>query len=93
MLKQDTNKIQLFQTSSPYIFRVGLVLDMQSRFIGKLDKAGLQAMVETKHILIETDGVRFRIVEVEDPRHGIPTVRQVTRSDGTRWIDAAGKGN
>ena len=45
--------------------------------------------IELRHILIETDGDWFRIVEVEldamdlnDP----PTVRQTRRSNGTRWI-------
>jgi beta-lactamase superfamily II metal-dependent hydrolase len=46
-----------------------------------------QAMTETTHILIETDGNWFRVAELDDPRK-IPTVKQVQRSNGTRWIKA-----
>ena len=48
-----------------------------------------ERMHERSHILIETDGVRFRIVEVDaeegDPISP-PTVQQTRRSNGTRWI-------
>lgn len=51
----------------------------------------LHDLYEPQHILIETDGHVFRIVEVPldwpDPNTP-PTVAQTTRSDGTRWIRA-----
>lgn len=49
-----------------------------------------EAMYEYSHILIETDGVWFRIVELPldgDPTRP-PTVRQTRRGNGTRWIRA-----
>ncbi len=49
----------------------------------------LQALYETKHILIETDGEWFRIVEVPldwPDLNAPPTIRQTARSDGTRWV-------
>ncbi|MCK4790111.1 MAG: hypothetical protein KAV87_40610, partial [Desulfobacteraceae bacterium] len=50
-----------------------------------------EQMYETSHILIETDGEWFRIVEV-DVEDGDPTapstVQQTRRSHGTRWIRA-----
>ena len=39
-MNQYTERIELFPTKSPYIFTVGLKLDHQTRFIGKLDTAG-----------------------------------------------------
>ena len=55
-------------------------------------EAKRQAMIERCHLLIETDGKWFRLVEVPadagnplDP----PTVAQTRRSNGTRWIRAA----
>jgi beta-lactamase superfamily II metal-dependent hydrolase len=57
----------------------------------KLDTAAKHnAMVEEKHILIETDGKWFRVVEV-DATSGpgsTPTVQETRRSNGTRWIKA-----
>lgn len=53
----------------------------------RLNTRERNAMIEKKHILIETDGQWFRIVECEDPRH-IPAIENVRRSDGTRWIKA-----
>jgi len=50
-----------------------------------------EQMHERRHILIETDGVRFRIVEVDTEDGDLispPTVRQTRRSHGTRWIRA-----
>jgi beta-lactamase superfamily II metal-dependent hydrolase len=57
-----------------------------------LDAKKHAAMQEIKHILIETDGIMFRIVEIEvdnpDPNNP-PSVKKVKRSDGTRWIKAS----
>ncbi|MHC4475383.1 MAG: ComEC/Rec2 family competence protein [Planctomycetota bacterium] len=50
-----------------------------------------KAMYEFSHILIETDGKLFRIVEVdiEDSDPTAPaTVQEIRRSHGTRWIRA-----
>jgi beta-lactamase superfamily II metal-dependent hydrolase len=48
-------------------------------------------MIERSHILIETDGRWFRVVEIPvdggDPRHP-PDVRDTRRGNGTRWIRA-----
>ena len=55
------------------------------------DKNKLAAMVETKHILIETDGIMFRIVEVDLNHNDLnvpPSMLHTRRGDGTRWIDA-----
>ena len=43
------------------------------------------AMIEPRHILIQTDGHWFRVVEVEDP-NDIPAMQSVRRGNGTRWI-------
>lgn len=50
-----------------------------------------EQMHERKHILIETDGEWFRIVEVDVREVDLttpPTVQQTHRSHGTRWIRA-----
>lgn len=51
----------------------------------------LKAMQETTHVLIETDGRWFRIVEVPvegGDLHHPPGIRETRRADGTRWIQA-----
>lgn len=48
-------------------------------------------MLEPKHILIETDGDWFRLVEVDINASNLntpPTVQQTRRGNGTRWIKA-----
>lgn len=50
-------------------------------------------MVEKRHLLIETDGRFFRLVEVKDiDLLSPPTVRKTERGDGTRWISASEEG-
>ena len=39
-MEQFTKNIQLVATKFPYVFTVALKLDHQTRYIGKLDKAG-----------------------------------------------------
>jgi hypothetical protein len=54
-------------------------------------QAELDDLVETKHVLIETNGQWFRIVEVPRDFPTLdqpPTVSATRRSDGTRWISA-----
>ena len=53
-------------------------------------KALQENMQEESHILIETDGRRFRIVEIPvgEEAMPIPPVSDVQRGNGTRWIDA-----
>jgi hypothetical protein len=50
-----------------------------------------KAMLELKHVLIETDGKMFRVVEVDvegfDPDQ-VPELKKVKRSNGSRWINA-----
>src|SRR5262249_49413151 len=53
----------------------------------KLNAKAQAAMAEKTHVLVETDGRWFRVVETNDPRK-IPSVLQVRRGNGTRWIDA-----
>ncbi len=51
--------------------------------------AARDAMVERKHVLVETDGTCFRVVEIQDIDHADwtpPDVRQTLDGDGTRWI-------
>ena len=52
--------------------------------------AKLKKAVEPKHVLIETDGHWFRVVEI--PLDGslvdIMSVNELGRSNGTRWIKA-----
>jgi hypothetical protein len=57
------------------------------------DPAAKDALVELRHVLIETDGEWFRLVEVPDDADPltIPGVEETRRSDGTRWIRAAGE--
>ncbi len=55
---------------------------------GHLDAATQEALIEGSHVLIETDGTWFRVVETDDPR-SVPGVDDVARGDGTRWIRAA----
>jgi beta-lactamase superfamily II metal-dependent hydrolase len=48
-------------------------------------------MLEKKHILIETDGKWFRLVEIDSSVNDlskIPTVEQTSRGNGTYWIKA-----
>lgn len=45
------------------------------------------SLIETRHVLIETDGCWFRLVEVEDPI-AIPDIKTTRRGNGTRWISA-----
>jgi hypothetical protein len=51
------------------------------------DEQARNSLIETAHVLIETDGQWFRIVEIQDPTT-IPNVRQTRRGNGTRWIRA-----
>ena len=45
---------------------------------------------ERSHILIETDGVWFRVVEIEPGKESgpIPIVQDVRAGDGTQWVKA-----
>jgi beta-lactamase superfamily II metal-dependent hydrolase len=52
------------------------------------DESDRIPFVETNHVLIQTDGHWFRIVEVKSPAIAIPDVTDVDRGDGTRWIRA-----
>lgn len=61
----------------------------------KKDAEKKQDMLEGSHILIETDGKWFRLVEIHDKDPPalpkpivVPPVDKVRRSDGTRWISA-----
>lgn len=54
-------------------------------------KSERQKMHEISHILVETDGRWFRIVEIDADDGDINsprTVKQTTRGDGTQWISA-----
>ncbi len=56
------------------------------------DAGKFSEMLERTHILIETDGLMFRVVEVDARSNDLnnpPPVRKVKRSNGTRWIEAA----
>jgi len=44
-------------------------------------------LVEETHVLVETDGEWFRIVEVTDPT-SVQSTQQTRRGNGTRWIKA-----
>ena len=53
------------------------------------DAAAREAMVERKHVLVETDGICFRVVEIRDIDGADwtpPDVRQIADGNGTRWI-------
>lgn len=53
------------------------------------DETKLNDLLEQKHILIETDGKWFRLVEVDLDSIDLnkpPTVQQTRRGNGTRWI-------
>jgi beta-lactamase superfamily II metal-dependent hydrolase len=49
-----------------------------------------QALIERTHILIETDGEWFRLVELPADSNDLepPSVTETARSNGTRWISA-----
>lgn len=52
----------------------------------------LEDLEERRHILLETDGTWFRVVEVELTDEDVqdpPGVRSVRRGNGTRWIKAS----
>ena len=53
-------------------------------------EAELEPFIERKHVLVETNGTWFRVVEVpvDGDKRRIPTVTSTVRSDGTRWIRA-----
>ena len=57
-----------------------------------VSEAKRQSMIEKAHILIETDGKWFRLVEIPvdsgSPLHP-PTVTQTRRGNGTQWIKAS----
>lgn len=52
----------------------------------------IEELEEFTHILIETDGKFFRLVELPDDEPSLisapPTVQQTRRSNGTRWVKA-----
>jgi beta-lactamase superfamily II metal-dependent hydrolase len=50
----------------------------------------LERLVEDSHVLVETDGTWFRVVEVARKARTPepPTVARTARGDGTRWIRA-----
>lgn len=50
-------------------------------------------LVERSHILIETDGTWFRIVELDSDLEELtpPAVKEIRRTNGTRWIHAENK--
>jgi hypothetical protein len=48
MEKQYKQRIKLFPTKSAYVFTVGLRLDHETRFIGKLDKGGEGTFISNK---------------------------------------------
>jgi hypothetical protein len=48
----------------------------------------LNAFIEDTHVLIETDGTRFRVVEVERDSVTPDPVTAVAAGDGTLWISA-----
>nr|AQQ74478.1 hypothetical protein [uncultured bacterium] len=55
----------------------------------RLRKSQLAGFIEDTHVLIETDGTRFRVVEVErDSPLDIDAVTEVDPGDGTLWISA-----
>jgi hypothetical protein len=46
-------------------------------------------MIERKHVVVETDGFCFRVVEiatVAPSPSALPSVRDTEPGDGTRWI-------
>jgi len=49
------------------------------------------SLIEKSHILIETDGTWFRLVEIPIEKTPLPppTVTQTRRGNGTRWIKAS----
>lgn len=62
----------------------------ERRFTYAAPEQTLRRMIERSHVLIETDGTWFRVVEVPvDANNLTPrSVTQVGRSHGTRWICA-----
>ena len=64
------------------------------RWDGITTEAARQSMIERTHVLDETDGQWFRLVELPldygEPNQP-PTVRQTRRGNGTRWIRAEGQ--
>jgi beta-lactamase superfamily II metal-dependent hydrolase len=54
---------------------------------GDLTAAQKEALREETHVLIETDGAWFRVVETRNPNQ-VLAVPDVKRGNGTRWIKA-----
>lgn len=57
------------------------------RYTDLTNKQVRDSLIETRHVLIETDGCWFRVVEVENPT-AIPDIKSTKRGNGTRWIRA-----
>lgn len=73
--------------------RVYLTFAHEKKFLWTqiINEAARQAMIERRHILIETDGTWFRVVEVETDNGSsmvVPAVTATRRGNGTRWIRA-----
>lgn len=67
-MQQDTKNIELCPTKFPYVFNVSLKLDHQTRYIGKLDKAGdgtFTAKRAEKHLHLKTNslGVNLELLQ------------------------------
>jgi beta-lactamase superfamily II metal-dependent hydrolase len=75
----------------PHRFYSTYIHEKRFRWHDMSNTTAREAMIEMSHILIETDGEWFRIVEIPaeggDPTSP-PTVQETRRSDGTRWIRA-----
>jgi len=68
-----------------------LIHERKFRWSDLRTTADHERMHEYSHILVETDGEWFRIVEVDidttDP-NSPPSVNNTRRGNGTRWIEA-----
>ncbi|KPK76097.1 MAG: hypothetical protein AMJ79_08235 [Phycisphaerae bacterium SM23_30] len=67
-----------------------LIHEKRFKWANLVTQSARRKMHEFSHILIETDGKWFRIVEVDEDENPNfpPTVRETRRGDGTRWIRA-----
>ena len=88
---QHPNPEVIRWVGGPHRFYSTFIHERRFRYEQITTTAKRNIMIERSHVVIETDGKWFRIIEVpaDDGGFGaIPAVQDTRRGDGTRWIKA-----